>query len=200
MFTNNFYSINNDDYNNFNFEADKNGLNYNENDEQEFYAESIKKYFIMYYRFDVKWISQFVFLKQLKPQHRNAILKHTFEDLILNFNCFFGELEENLKYKILLNLETKILERNQTLIIEADIVNHSNGFKEKKRKYIYLIIKGKITIYKENISIIEFSSGSYFGDFYLISEESEFTYKNNSKEDVYLFAINFDFLSSNFKD
>ena len=144
--------------------------------------EEVKKYFIFYYKNDNLWIKNFDFLRKMRPDIKNKIISHTFFPLLSTFSYFFSDLEANFKYKIALNLKSKIIEKQEMIISEK------NSNPKNKIKYIYFIGKGLVSIRKDDKEICLYESGGYFGDEYFLSETAQFTYKNASDSDMFLFC------------
>ena len=110
------------------------------------------------------------------------MLNHLFFSLFKTFNFFFSQLEDSFKFKIALNLMSKIIEKKEVIISE-----NQNSIKNKF-KYIYFIGKGVLNVSKNNIDICRFDSGSYFGDEYFLTNSAKFTYSNANDEDMILFC------------
>jgi hypothetical protein len=146
--------------------------------------EEVKKYFQLFHKNDYLWVKNFDFLDQMRPDIRKELLNHSFNSLFNTFSFFFNQLEDNFKFKIALNLKSKIIE------IGEEIISEDTSSRKNKFKYIYLIGKGCVLVKKNQRAICRFDSGSYFGDEYLLTNSANFSYINISDKsrEMYLFC------------
>ena len=119
------------------------------------------------------WLKDNNFFMQMKPRHRNELLKKAFENLFTKFQIFFNEITKlSSKINIILNFKTTIQVKNTEII--------RNG---KSIKKIYFIDRGEIDIYYNNKKINTLKEGDIFGLEGIVKNcnKSECEYKVNEK-------------------
>ena len=119
------------------------------------------------------WLKDNDFLIQMKPKHRNELLKQTFDNLFIKFQIFFNEITKlSSKINIIINLKTTIQVKNTEIIKMG-----------KALKKIYFIDKGEIDIYYNDKKINTLKEGDIFGLEGIVQNynKSESEYKVNEK-------------------
>ena len=99
------------------------------------------------------WLNDKNFFVQMKPSHRNELLKISFENIFTKFQNFFNEIKKlSSKINIITNFKTSIQVRNTEIIIEG-----------KQISKIYFIDKGQIDLFYKNKKINTLKEGDIFG-------------------------------------
>lgn len=152
----------------------------------------IKKYFLLFIKFDHSWITKCNYIKQMRPAERNMVMNTIFNNLYKIFDTFFSGLENKFKYTIAINMMTKFIDQGDN---KRNLIREKLKFSEKSEtnknkpiEFIYFIIKGSITVLKNNEEVLKLNAGSFFGDEFLLDKHSNFTYRANN-ECVYFFIV-----------
>ena len=118
------------------------------------------------------WLKDNNFFEQMKPTHRNELLKKAFDNLFNKFHKFFNEITKiSSKINIIINLKTSIQVKNTEIIKKG-----------KSVKKIYFIDRGEIDIYYKDKKINTLKEGDIFGlEGILKNNKSENEYKVNEK-------------------
>ena len=130
-----------------------------------------KIFFELYYKNtkNFLWLKDKDFFMQMKPHHRNELLKKAFEGIFTKFQIFFKEIVKiSSKIKIILNLKTLIEVKNTEIIRPG-----------KQIHKIYFIDRGEIDMYYKDKKIITLKEGDIFGLECLLNNfnKSEVIYK-----------------------
>ena len=132
-----------------------------------------KIFFELYYNNtkNFLWLKDKNFFIQMKPHHRNELLKIAFDGIFTKFQTFFnGVVKLSSKIKIIINFKTSIQVKD-TEIIKVG----------KKIHKIYFIDRGEIDMYYKGKKTITLKEGDVFGLESLLHNfnKSEVIYKVN---------------------
>ena len=138
------------------------------------------------YHYNFKSIRKNEFFKQLNMQLRRKLIFYLCGKYIQKFNYFFDDIEKKyyssdfFKYGILSNMKCHILLQD-SVIIDID----------KRINHIFFVNLGGVNVMdRHNNFIVQYISGSNFGDFQVIlGLRSQFKYMGIETRTSYLFSV-----------
>ena len=152
------------------------GLPFNEYNEVRQYIN-----YFLHPKYNLYWFKKYPFLKQIKPVNRKELISQAYKKLFTKFENFFENFNISTKCRLIENLETLMVNANYVPLKQNDYFTK-----------IYFIMKGEVSIFKEGIYVQKIGPGEFFGDFFILTKRSEYTFKVEEGEQyehdkVYLF-------------
>ena len=148
--------------------------------------KDVKKYFELYYQSEknFNWINKVNYIKQIKPLQRKELLYNAFNNIRNKFSLLQNIDNLNTVHRIILQFNTIIEIKGNTIINEDDVYNK-----------VYFIDEGNVAIIKNKMKIGQLTKGMIFGLEGLFYSKSPFTYEvSDNAKFVVLFSVDYEFL------
>ena len=120
--------------------------------------KNIKDYFLYYWENDhSSLLTDTNFLMRMPLKLRNEFLEYLFSDEIKHFNVFFDELDNQLKYSMMLSMYPRIIEEKAKSIKAGVEVED-----------VFIIRRGRVTLSYDQVSFLLLGEKSFFGEEYVL--------------------------------